>query len=127
MNSLIFSSQLFLWVSRVLAIGFVALLSFAWWDESQARQEPSSLREQTDWLWNWALLTHVIPVIFLTIVIALAWKKPLRGTIGFFFYALVQVFLVGGEWIYLSVVALPPTLIGLAYLINYVLGRKITQ
>lgn len=127
MNSLIFSSQLFLWVSRVLALAYVVILSFAWWDESQARQELSTTESHTDWLWNWALLTHVLPVIFVAIIIVLAWKRPLRGAIGFFVYALAQVLLIDGQWIYLPLVALPPTFIGLAYLINHLLGRKITQ
>lgn len=125
MTGPIFSTRLFSWIARVLAIAFVGLLAFAWWDESQARQDPQISGGNTDWFWQWAIWTHVLPVVVLTIAIIWGWKKPLVGVIGFGLYAVAQLFAVGDNWVALPYIAAPPALIALAYLVSFLLGRKI--
>lgn len=131
MNSPIFSSprgttfRVLNWIARVLAALFVALLSFAWWDESHARQDPMLSGETSgDWFYQWAIFTHVLPALFLLAVLILAWTRPLWGAIGFGIYAALQVFVVGSEWIYLPLVAGLPLIIAGVYLIAYFLQRK---
>lgn len=112
------------WVARVLAIVMVLLLSFAWWDESQARQDPMLGGEVAgDWFYQWAIWTHVLPVLFLTIVVMMAWWRPLIGVIGFGIYALLQVFVVEGEWFFLPYVMGPAVVVLIFYLVAYLTGR----
>lgn len=125
MTGPIFSTRLFTWIARVLAIAFDAMLAIAWWDESQARQDPQISGNTQDWFWQWAIWTHVLPVVVLTIAIVWGWKKPLVGAIGFALYAVAQLFAIAGEWIYLPWAVAPPALVVLAYLVSYLLGRKI--
>lgn len=130
MNSPIFSSprgatfRVLNWIARVLAALFVALLSFAWWDESHARQDPMlSGGASGDWFYEWAIFTHVLPALFLLAVLICAWSRPLWGAMGFGIYAVLQVFVVGSEWMYLPLVAGPPLVIAGVYLIVYLLQR----
>lgn len=131
MNSPIFSSprgasfRILNWIARVLGLAFVALLSFAWWEESHARQDPMLSGEtRGDWFFQWAIFTHVLPAIFLLAVVLFAWSRPLWGALGFGLYAAAQLFVVGGEWIYLPLVAGPPLIIATVYLVAYLLRRK---
>lgn len=111
-------------VARILAIAMVLLLSFAWWDETQARQDPMLGGEVAgDWIYQWAILTHVLPLLFLIAVVILAWWRPFIGVIGFGLYALLQVVVVAGEWLYLPFVAGPPLVIVIFYLVAYLNAR----
>lgn len=123
MQGPIFSAQVFTWISRILAALFVGLLAFAWWDESQARMDPTPTG---DVLFDYAITTHVLPAVGLLIVLIWAWNKPLVGVVGFGLYAALQLFAVGGEWGYLPLVMAPPLIICVMYLVSYLLKRKIT-
>ena len=134
MNSPIFSSpgsRLYVtvnWIARSLTIAFAALLVIAWWDETRARQDiPAGSVSNTDWFYDWAIFTHVLPALCAVAVLIIAWRKPLWGFLGFLLYASVQIFAVGGEWIYLPFVAGPPLIIATVYLITYFVGTKQTS
>ena len=124
MKSPIFST-IFLWCARVMAFLLVGLLSVAWWDETQARQDPMTQGiPNTDWFYQWAIWTHVAPVVFLLVAIILTWRAPLYGAVGFAIYALVQIMAVGGEWIYLPIVMGPPAVISLCFFLSYFFDKK---
>lgn len=102
------------WFAKVLALAFVALTAFGWWDESQARQEPSLVADK-DWLWQWAVTTHLIPLVVILIGTVLGWTKPLSGGIAFVIFAAIQAVFAGAEFIYWPYLVLPPALIAAFY------------
>ena len=115
------------WTARVLSILFILLNTWGWWDESQARQEPKITGEvSTDWLYNWAILTHVLPILLIIVATIIGWQRPFYGAIGFIIFALVQAIGVGTEFEYLPAVLALPLLVTLPYLIGWLTARKQT-
>ena len=111
------------WVTRIISLLYIALDAWAWWDESQARREPGS-SATGDWIWQWAVLTHVAPLLVIVAATILGWRRPLYGAVLFGLFALLPTLSVGTEWSYLPLVALPPLLIGLLYLIGWGIARR---
>ncbi len=119
------SNNALAWTARVLSILFILLTTWGWWDETQARQEPKMNGEvSTDWLFNWAIFTHVLPLLLIIIATFIGWQRPIYGAIGFIAFAIVQAIGVGTEFEYLPSVLALPLLIALPYLIGWILARK---
>jgi len=113
------------WVTRVISVLFVLLNGLAWWDESQARQDPQlGGAVAGDWFWQWAVLTHLLPLAFIALATVIGWRMPIYGAIGFFAFAAAQALSVGTEWVYLPLVAAPPLLAAVLYFIGWILARK---
>lgn len=118
------AASIFGWLARILALGFIALNGYGWFDESMARQEmPSS---GGDWIWQWAILTHFLPLLILVLGFLLGWKRPEVAAIAFGVYSVLQVFSVGDEWGYLPLVVLPPATIALLYAATWWFGSRKT-
>ncbi|MBM7504638.1 hypothetical protein ACFPER_16860 [Agromyces aurantiacus] len=116
------------WIARVLGILYVALLWWAWWQESQARREPR-MGEDTaagSWFEQWAVLTHLLPAIVLLVVLVLAWRWPVVGAIGFLAYAVITVVSWFPEWVYAGLVTGPPLVIGILFLVEALVQRRRT-
>lgn len=123
--NLTWSNNLLAWLARILSILFISLNAWGWWDETQARQEPKINGEvSTDWLYNWAIFTHVLPLLLIIIATVIGWRLPIYGAIGYALFAIIQAFGVGTEFEYLPSVLTLPLLIALPYLIGWVLARK---
>lgn len=113
------------WITRVIAVLFVLLNAYGWWDESRARQELAlSGVESPDWIWQWAVLTHLLPLVIIIAATLIGWRMPMYGFIGFAVYAALQALSVGTEWVYLPYVAAPPLLIAVLFLIGWLLARR---
>lgn len=106
------------WVARILGILFVLLMAYGWWDEVQARGGQGS------WAQQWAVTTHVIPTVVLIVAVALGWRWPLIGAVGFLGYAVVTVFSYAPEWGYAPIVTAPPAVIGVLFLVDWLLSRR---
>jgi hypothetical protein len=106
------------WAARVLGILYIGLLIYGWWDEVQARGGQGSWDEQ------WAVLTHVLPILVILAAFMLAWPWPIAGAIGFIGYAVATVFSYAPEWGYAWLVTGPPLLVGLLFLVEWLLERR---
>lgn len=106
------------WVARILGILFVLFLTYAWWNEVQARVDQSS------WAERWAVTTHVIPTLVLVASVALGWRWPVVGAIGFLGYAAASVFSYAPEWGYAPIVSGPPAVIGVLFLVDWWSSRR---
>lgn len=116
------------WITRIVAVLYIALNAYGWWDESQARQ--SLTLDGTvagDWFWQWAVLTHLIPILVMILFTALGWQRPAFGAIGFLAIAVLQAFSVGTEWVYLPLVAAPPALVALLFGVGWMLARRASR
>lgn len=118
------SNSVLAWITRVLAVLFVALTAYGWWDESQARQGPSSGGGPTDWLWEWAVLTHLLPLVLIIAATAVGWRWPAYGALGFLIFAVLQAISVGTEWAYLPIVVAPPVVITVLFVVGWALGLR---
>lgn len=106
------------WMARVLGLLFLALVTVGWWDESQARQDlPGG--ESGDWIFAWAIYTHLLPLALIAVGYTLAWAKPIWGAIAFGIYSVLQAISVGTEFIYIPLVVLPPLVIAILFLIPW--------
>ena len=106
------------WVARILGILFVLLMAYGWWDEVQARGGQGS------WMEQWAVTTHVLPLVVLIAAVVLGWRWPLVGAVGFLGYAAVTVFSYAPEWGYAPIVTAPPAVIGVLFLVDWLLSRR---
>lgn len=107
------------WIARVLGILFAALMTYGWWDESQARQDDGG-----DWFEQWAIVTHLLPALVLIAAVVVGWWWPLAAAIIFIAYAAVTVFSYAPEWMYAWFVTVPPLVIGVLYLIAWWRSRE---
>lgn len=122
------SVALLAWMTRVIAVLFVILNGLAWWDESQARQDPTlGGSVPGDWFWQWAVLTHLLPLAFIIAATVLGWRMPAYGALGFLIFAAAQAVSVGAEWIYLPLVVLPPLLVAILFFVGWLLARRGSQ
>ena len=118
------SVTLLAWITRVIAVLFVILNGIAWWDESQTRQDPTlGGSAPGDWFWQWAVLTHLLPLAFIAAATALGWWMPAYGALGFLIFATAQAVSVGAEWIYLPLVVLPPLLVAILFFVGWLIAR----
>jgi hypothetical protein len=112
------------WIALVLGALYVALLWFAWWNESQARREPRVGEATAPWLEQWSVLTHLLPAVVLLAALVLAWRWPIIGAVAFLGYALVTVATWFPEWIYAPLVTIPPLIVGVLFLADALLRRR---
>lgn len=113
------------WIALVIGALYVALLWFAWWNESLARQEPRSGEETAaSWFEQWAVVTHLLPAVVLLVAVVLAWRWPFVAAIAFLGYAVATVFMWFPEWIYVSLVTLPPLIVGALFLVDGLVRRR---
>ena len=117
------------WIARVLGLLYVAMLWWAWWNESQARQDPMQGQDQASgtWIDQWAVVTHLLPAVILLIALVLGWWWPLVAAIGFLGYAVASIFSWMPEWVYAGVVTAPPLIIGLLFLLEWLRARRRTS
>lgn len=114
-----------LWVSRVLAFAVTALYFIAWWDESQARQEPMlGGASNPSMIYTWAVFTHLLPAIALVVFILWGWNRPGISAIGFALFAFLQAFSVGGAFAYIPIVVAPSLIVAIAYVTAYRWGIR---
>lgn len=114
-----------IWVSRILALAVAALYFTAWWDESQARQEPMlSGASNPSLIYTWAVFTHLLPAIALVVFILWGWNRPGISAIGFALFAFLQAFSVGGEFAYIPIVVAPALIVAIAYVTAYRWGIR---
>jgi hypothetical protein len=106
------------WVARIVGILFVLLMAYGWWDEIHARGFRGS------WDQQWAVTTHVIPTVVLIVSVALGWRWPLVGAVGFLGYTAASVFSYAPEWAYAPLVSGPPLVIGVLFLVDWWLTRR---
>ncbi|MEN9753283.1 MAG: hypothetical protein RL670_974 [Actinomycetota bacterium] len=111
------------WVARVAAVLFVLMTAWGWWDESQARQGGTGAASG-DWVYQWAIYTHLVPLLLIVLGLALGWKKPFYAGLAFGLYALLGVFSVAGEWIYLPLVVGPPLVIALLFKLGWFISWR---
>ena len=112
------------WITRILSIAFVALNVWGWWQESAARQDPMLGGEVGgEWLWQWAVLTHLLPTLLILLATAIGWMRPGFGAIGFGAFTVLQVISVGTEWMYLPLVAAIPLALTVLYVVGAERGR----
>lgn len=113
------------WATRILSVVFVGMTIFGWWDESQARQDPSYQGSGGfDFLWQWAFFSHLLPALLVLLAAFVGWRFPGYGSIGFGVYAFLQALSVGTELIYLPIVFLPPLLISVLYLFGWQIANS---
>ena len=122
----IWTTRVLAWITRVLTIGYAALLTIAWADESAARREPDlSGVVSGDWWWQWAILTHVTPVLIAVAALVFGWRKPAYIAIGFGVLVVIAFVMVGTEFDYLPMIAGPPAVIaGLGVVGWAIAGRR---
>lgn len=114
-----------IWVSRILALAVAALYFTAWWDESQARQEPMlGGASNPSLIYTWAVFTHLLPAVALVFFIVVGWNKPGISGIGFALFAFLQAFTVGGEFSYIPIVVAPALIVAIAYVTAYRWGIR---
>lgn len=114
------SSSTLKWIARALSALYAGMWAVAWWDETQARQGgPDS-----DWFWQWAILTHVLPFALAAAGLIAGWKRPIYGVIAFGLITVLQIVSVGTEWVYLLVVVIPPLAVVLVYLFGWLTARR---
>jgi hypothetical protein len=123
--NLTWSNSFLAWITRTIAILFIAVNAWGWWNESQARQDTSFTMQGSDeWVWQWAVVTHLLPLILILAATIMGWRLPIYGNIGFGLFAVVQALSVGVEWMYLPYVALPPLFIAGLYLAGWLGARR---
>ena len=109
-----------IWIARVLALAVTALYSFAWWEESSARQDPLlGGAVTTDVFYAWAIWTHLLPALALLVFTIVGWNRPGIGSVGFALFAFLQMFSVGSEWMYIPIVAAPGLIVAIAFVTAY--------
>jgi hypothetical protein len=113
-----------IWVARTLGFLFLALVSIGWWDESLARQDLPPGGESQGFLWEWAVFTHLLPLVLIAVGYLLGWRMPWIASVAFLVYAGLQAMSVGTEWVYLPIVVLPPLLVSVMFFVAWRLGRK---
>ena len=109
-----------MWVSRILALAVTFLYLSAWWDESQARPVPMlGGVAQGDFFYQWAIWTHLLPVLALLLVTIAGWSRPRVGAIGFAVFAALQVFTVGTQLVYIPIVVAPGLIVTISFATAY--------
>ena len=113
------------WVTRILSVLFVALNAWGWWDESLARQEPMNSGEMNgDALWQWAVVTHLLPLLVILAATIAGWTRPMYGVIGFALFTVAQIASIDGEWLFLIPVTAVPVGLTALYLVGWILARR---
>jgi len=110
-------AHLFAWIARILAILYVIFISLFALDVFQPGIPLGELLI--------GLFMHLIPSLVIAAVIWIAWKNPLVGGILFIATGLGFSFFFHTEsWSTFAIIAAPPILIGLIFLIESALSRQ---
>lgn len=104
------------WASRILAILLILFVSIFALD----------VFGQGAGFWKTALglFIHLLPSIFLAVVVWLTWRKPLFAGIIFLFLAFSYLFSGKGEYLYKLPIFVPGFLVGVLYGLEFFIGRK---
>lgn len=105
--------RLLIWTPRVLGLLFALFLSIFALDVFGVGYTISETIV--------ALLMHLLPTFALLLALALAWRWPAVGALGFLGFAAWYVFMAWGSFPVgvLWLIAGPPLLIGLLYLLDW--------
>jgi len=110
-------AQIFAWIARILAILYVLFISLFALDVFQPDIPLSELLI--------GLFMHLIPSFVIAAIIWIAWKNPLVGGVLFIATGLGFSFFFHIEsWSTFAIIAAPPILIGLIFLIESTLSIK---
>ena len=113
------------WIARVLGILLAAMLAMAWWAESGARREPLASGEVSGtWLYQWAVVSHVLPLLVIIAAVAIGWRRPVIAAVLVVGYAVASVFSYAPEWGYAPLVSGPPLVIGALYAADWWIWRR---
>jgi uncharacterized membrane protein len=106
------------WLSRVLSIAFVILLSLFALDV---------FSEYSGWQAAWGFFIHLLPSIFLLAVVLISWKYDLIGAIVFLGFAVFYVLMVGLDrpWSWYATISGPALVVGILFLLTWIQKRKI--
>ena len=105
------------WLPRILGVGFIVFISLFAMDAFGGNQTPTQM--------VLGFFIHMIPTFLLIIILLIAWKVEWVG--GIFFIAIglfYCLFAQGQHWSAYCLVAGPPILIGILFILQYVLFRK---
>jgi hypothetical protein len=110
--------QILFWTPRVAGILFVLFISIFAADVFDM--------QLGFWGTLFALFMHLIPSIFLTIAIIVAWKWEWVGAVLFIGWAIwYVVFMRGFDWTVYAIIAGLPALIGLLFLAGWAWRKQI--
>ena len=109
------------WTPRVLAILFIAFVSMFSLDVFGVGYSP--------WETLVAFTMHNIPSLVLIILVALAWRWPWVGSLGFLAFAAwffaMNGFTWVGDWIGLLLFGLTPCLVATLYAADWLVRRRV--
>lgn len=117
------------WAAFVVGALVVVWMALMWWGESSARREPLATGEiPGTWLEQWAITTHVIPMVLAVISLVLAWRWLWVGALVFLGYPAVLTLVAAatGDGAYL-VFALPYAIAGILFLLAWLKARGSPQ
>jgi hypothetical protein len=109
-------AKILLWTPRILGILFALFLSIFALD----------VFGQGYGFWGTALalFMHLIPVFVLLIGLALAWRWPWVGALGFLGFSLWYLSVARGRFVSPIIVG-PPLLVGILFLLNWSYGSRL--
>lgn len=113
-------NKLIYWLPRILSLLFVAFLSIFALDVFDEYQGLEVIV---------ALLIHLIPSFVLLIVIAIAWKRELVGTVVFFVGAIYFVWLMGFDQYWATYLTIPGmgVLLAILYALSWKQKKRLTE
>lgn len=112
------NSKVIYWSPRILGIIFVLFLSLFALDV---------FSEYSGWQIILPLFIHLLPSLFLLLVIAVAWKYDLVGAVVFLFAAIFYVWMVGlgRPWPWYLVISGPAAITGILFLLSWLKKKKL--
>ena len=116
----------FAWITRLVSIAFIALNAYGWIKESSARQD-GALSLSGDVLNNWAVTTHLLPLILIVLGLIFGWQQPQYGLLAFVLFAGLQAVAAGSEWVYYPFVVLPPLVIAALFAVGWWLAKRASE
>ncbi len=101
------------WAPRILAILFAVLISLFALDVFS--------ESKPFWAMAFGLLMHLIPTLAMVAVIIIAWRWELVGAVFFIAIAALYVVFIHGQgvWLYYLLIAGPPLITGVLYLLSW--------
>lgn len=110
-------NKIIYWSPRILSLAFVLFLSLFALDV---------FSEYSGWESVLAFLIHLLPSLVLLGITIIAWKHDLAGTIAFFGFAALYVFLAGFDrpWSWYALISSPATIVGILFLMSWLQKKK---
>jgi len=107
------NSTVILWIARALSVCFAAFISIFALDVFEGNKG----------FWETALelLIHLIPTYLVILILVLAWKKPLIGSVVYSILGLLYIIVAWGkfDWTAYALIAGPLFVIGILYFIGW--------